>query len=300
MARNAISATVQTGRILASDGAWGTLLQTAGLGSAECPELWNLDQPEEVRRVAEQYLAAGAEMVKTNSFGGSSFKLSRYGLQDRSNELNRRAAEISREAAGDDRWVLGSVGPTGKMLVMGDVTEDELYEAFRVQVVALEQGGADAVCVETMSDIDEARLAVRAAKENTNLEVVATFTFDRTVGGDYRTMMGVTPEDAAQTMREAGADIVGTNCGNGFERMIDIVKRIRAALPEVPILVHANAGMPILEEGVSRYPDTPEFMASLVPDLAKAGANVIGGCCGTTADHIRAIRNAIDGLRSGR
>ncbi len=300
MARNAISETVQAGRILASDGAWGTLLQAAGLGSAECPELWNLDRPEEVRRVAEQYLAAGAEMVKTNSFGGSSFKLSRYGLQDRSSELNRRAAEISREAAGDERWVLGSVGPTGKMLVMGDVTEEELYEAFGEQVVALEQGGADAVCVETMSDIGEARLAVRAAKENTNLEVVATFTFDRTVGGDYRTMMGVTPEDAASAMREAGADIVGTNCGNGFERMIDIVKRIRAALPEAPILVHANAGMPILEEGVSRYPDTPEFMASLVPDIAGAGANVIGGCCGTTADHIRAIRDAIDGLAVDR
>jgi len=129
-------------------------------------------------------------MVKTNSFGGSIFKLSRYGLQNHSSELNRRAAAMSREAVGDERWVLGSVGPTGKMLVMGDVTEDEFYEAFREQVVALEQGGADAVCVETMSDIEKARLAVRAAKENTNLEVVATFTFDRTVGGDYRTMMG--------------------------------------------------------------------------------------------------------------
>lgn len=300
MVRSSITETVKTGRILSSDGAWGTLLQAAGLGPAECPELWNLDRPEAVRRVAEQYLAAGAEMVKTNSFGGSPFKLARYDLQDRSDEINRRAAALSREAAGDDHWVLGSVGPTGKMLVMGDVTEEELYAAFREQVVALEQGGADAVCVETMSDIDEARLAVQAAKENTRLEIIATFTFDRTVGGDYRTMMGVTPEDAAAAMLEAGADVVGTNCGNGLERMIEIVGRIRTALPETPILVHANAGMPVLEEGVSRYPDTPQFMASLVSALVDAGANVIGGCCGTTADHIQAIRSAIDELRAGR
>lgn len=294
MPRTSIADSVQNGRILVSDGAWGTLLQAAGLESGACPESWNLEHREQVRRVAEEYFSAGADMVETNSFGGNRFKLAHYGLDTRCAEINRIAAELSREAAGNDRWVLGSVGPTGKMLLMGDVTEEQLYDAFAEQAAALEAGGADAICIETMSDIEEARIAVRAARDNTRLEVAATFTFEKTVQGEYRSMMGVAPVDAARAMREAGADIVGTNCGNGFERMIDIVKQIAADLPDVPILVHANAGMPVLEQGESRYPDSPEFMASLVPDLLNAGARVIGGCCGTSAEHIRAIRLAVD------
>lgn len=294
MPRTSIVDSVQNGRILVSDGAWGTLLQAAGLESGACPESWNLEHREQVRRVAEEYFSAGADMVETNSFGGNRFKLAHYGLDTRCAEINRIAAELSREAAGNDRWVLGSVGPTGKMLLMGDVTEEQLYDAFAEQAAALEAGGADAICIETMSDIEEARIAVRAARDNTRLEVAATFTFEKTVQGEYRSMMGVAPVDAARAMREAGADIVGTNCGNGFERMIDIVKQIAADLPDVPILVHANAGMPVLEQGESRYPDSPEFMASLVPDLLNAGARVIGGCCGTSAEHIRAIRLAVD------
>lgn len=294
MPRTSIVDSVQNGRILVSDGAWGTLLQAAGLESGACPESWNLEHREQVRRVAEEYFSAGADMVETNSFGGNRFKLAHYGLDTRCAEINRIAAELSREAAGNDRWVLGSVGPTGKMLLMGDVTEEQLYDAFAEQAAALEAGGADAICIETMSDIEEARIAVRAARDNTRLEVAATFTFEKTVQGEYRSMMGVAPVDAARAMREAGADIVGTNCGNGFERMIDIVKQIAADLPDVPILVHANAGMPVLEQGESRYPDSPEFMASLVPDLLNSGARIIGGCCGTSAEHIRAIRLAVD------
>ncbi|NOY74254.1 MAG: methionine synthase, partial [Kiritimatiellaeota bacterium] len=154
-------------------------------------------------------------------------------------------------------------------------------------------GGADAVCVETMSAIDEATLAVKAAKENTSLEVICTFTFEKTVNDDYRTMMGVSPTEMAKAMVEAGADIIGTNCGNGIERMIDIVKEIKAAAPDMPILVHANAGAPVNVDGVDTFPETPEDMKALVPRLVEAGANIIGGCCGTTPAHISAMKEAV-------
>ena len=283
-------------RILVSDGAWGTFLQEMGLKSGECPEMWNLEHPEQVRDIARRYSHVGSDMVETNSFGGNSIKLQLYGLSERTEEINESAARLSRAGAGDERWVVASVGPTGKMLVMGETSENELLDAFKQQSVALARGGADAICIETMSAIDEAALAVQAARDCTECEVICTFTFDRTVRGDYRTMMGVSPADAAKSSVEAGAHIVGANCGNGFAGMIDIVEEIRAASVEVPVLVHANAGIPQNVGGKIVYPETPGQMADLVPDLIKAGANVIGGCCGTTPDHIRAIREAVDRL----
>lgn len=176
---------------------------------------------------------------------------------------------------------------------MGDVSEEELYAAFKEQVVALAAGGADAICVETMSDLEEASLAVRAAKENTDCEVIATFTFEQTVQGDYHTMMGVSPTQAAEAMVEAGADIIGSNCGNGIDRMIDIVREMREAAPDTPILVHANAGLPKNVDGVDIFPDSPEDMAKQLTKLVDAGANIVGGCCGTTPDHIKALKEAL-------
>jgi 5-methyltetrahydrofolate--homocysteine methyltransferase len=279
-------------RVLVSDGAWGTFLQQKGLRPGECPELWNVTHRADVLAIARSYVEAGADLIETNSFGGSRFKLEKYGLGDRVTELNRAAAAISREAAGDRVLVLGSVGPTGKMLIMEEVTAEEMYDAFREQALALEAGGADAIIVETMTDLEEAVLAVRAARENTGLEVICTMTFDRLVTADFRTMMGISPAEMVQPLLYAGASILGTNCGNGMAGMIPVVEEIRRTHPTVPILVHANAGMPAYREGHTVFPESPEEMASHVKALYQAGACIIGGCCGTTPQHIVAIKKA--------
>ena len=284
---------LKTVKVLVSDGAWGTLLHARGLKFGECPEQWNLSHPGEVTDIASQYISAGADMIETNSFGGSRFKLSHYGLERQVTEINCHAAELSRNAAGTDKIVMGSVGPTGKILMTGEVTEEALYEAFKEQSMALADGGADAIIVETMSDLDEARIAVKAARENTSCEVICTMTFEKTVSGEYRTMMGVSPSEMVQAMKEAGADIIGANCGNGIEGMIVIVQEIRSADKQIPVLIHANAGIPEYVDGKTVFPESPEQMAAFIPALADAGANVIGGCCGTTPRHIRMISETL-------
>ncbi len=289
---------LKDGRTLVSDGAWGTFLQKQGLQPGECPELWCVEHREKVLAIAASYVEAGSDIILTNSFGCTSFKLEHFGLADRAAELNEAAASISREAAGDDVMVAGSIGPTGKLLLMGDVTAEELYDAFKVQALGLERGGADACCIETFAAIDEAELAIKAVRENTALEAICTFTFERTVNDDYRTMMGTAPGEAAQACAAAGAHVVGTNCGNGMERMVDIVKAIRETDATTPILVHGNAGMPVNIDGVDTFPESPEDMAANVLKVVAAGANIVGGCCGTTPDHIRAIKAAVADLQS--
>jgi len=201
----------------------------------------------------------------------------------------RWSAELSRKAAGDDHWVLGSIGPSGTILMMGEVSEDELYEDFLIQVQGLADGGVDAFCIETFSALDEAECAIKAAK-TTNLPIICTFTFENGFS-----MMGVTPEAYAEKMLELGVDVLGTNCGNGLSGMVDYVKAIRNVAPDHPILIHANAGLPIIRGTETVYPETPDHMALQVPEIINAGAKIIGGCCGTGPKHIEKMCKKVRG-----
>lgn len=286
-------------KYLVSDGAWGTMLQNFGLKTGDCPELLNEINPEIVLKVASSYVDAGADIIETNSFGGNKIKLKHFGLENKCFELNKRAAEISKSVAGDTVLVIGSVGPTGKFISMGEVSEDELYKAFYVQMQGLVAGGVDGICIETFYDIDEAGIAIKAAKEFLGIDLITTFTFDKTPDGNYFSIMGIDPKTMTELLINKGVDIIGTNCGNGFSNMIDIVKEIRDVANEIPVLVQANAGIPELIDGKIYYSETPDFAAEKATEIIHAGANIIGGCCGTTPEHISKIRKAIDKLLRG-
>ena len=285
-------------RVLLCDGAWGTTMQAMGLQPGECPELWNITRRDDVLAIARSYVDAGCDIIETNSFGGNRIKLAQYGLEEKVSEVNEAAAAISRQAAGPGVYVAGSVGPTGKILMMGEVTPGELYDIFAAQAKALEKGGADIILIETMTDPEEAVIAVRAARENTRCVVAATMTFDPGPGG-YYTIMGTSPADMVKVLKEAGAEIVGSNCGNGTGVLAGVARAIREADPEIPLIIQPNAGVPALIDGKTLFPETPETMASFVPEFIRLGVNIIGGCCGTTPQHIRAIAAALRKQPSG-
>lgn len=280
------------GDTLIFDGATGTYLQNNGLEPGGSPELMNAANPEVIKGMAQHYFDAGSDIVLTNTFGGNKFMLDRYDAGDRLFELNRLGAEHARSVAPEGKFVAGSIGPTGEFIEpLGTATEDELYEIFSEMSKAFEAGGADAVMIETQLAIEEAAIAVRAAKETTGLVVMATMVFDKGPRG-YFTMMGVTPEQAVEGLEAAGADVVGTNCGNGIERMVEIATRMRSATDKY-LVVQSNAGLPIIKSGETHYLETPEFMAKHYRELAELPINILGGCCGTTADHIRALVQSV-------
>jgi 5-methyltetrahydrofolate--homocysteine methyltransferase len=274
--------------VLISDGAWGTELAKLGLEPGTAPELWNAENPDAIGRIARGYLNAGSDIILTNSFGGSRWKLEKAGLADRTVELNRRAAEISKLDAEGRGLVFASVGPTGEFMApLGTKAEEEFIACFTEQIEALLAGGADGIVLETFTDLGEIGAALKAARAAGAATVVASMTFDKGPAG-YATMMGVKPEQAAAALDAAGADIVGSNCGSGIDNMIEVTGLLRSAT-ERPLWIKSNAGQPELVDGQTVFRETPEQMASKVPALLEAGANIVGGCCGTTPEHIRQL-----------
>jgi methionine synthase I (cobalamin-dependent) len=268
-----------------ADGAWGTELQARGLALGVIPDTWNLTHPEQVEAVARAYVEAGSQIILTNTFRSNAVTLHGSTAAEL-DELNRAGVVLSRRAAGEKALVFASIGPTGKILVSGEVTSEQVGAAFAAQAASLAAAGADALLIETMSDIEEARLAVAAARR-TGLPVLASFAFDTGKNKD-RTMMGATPEAVAAAMVEAGADAVGANCGVGVEYAVPICQRLRAAC-DLPLWIKPNAGLPTVEGAAIHYATSAEHFASYYAALRDAGASFIGGCCGSTPEFIRAL-----------
>ncbi len=273
-------------RPVITDGAWGTQFQTKGLPQGACPDQLNLTKPEWVEQVARSYIDAGSNIILTNTFGANSIILEKHGLREKTFDINRAGASISKAAAAAKAFVFGSIGPSGKMLLMGEVTEDALKDAFSEQATGLAEGGADAIIVETMSDLEEAKIALASAKA-TGLPVFVSMVFDSGKDKD-RTLMGTTIEDAASVLEEAGADGIGANCGSGIESYVPVARRLRAST-KLPVWIKPNAGMPEIVDGKIIYTITPSAFASHAKTIIDAGVDFIGGCCGTDPAFIESL-----------
>jgi 5-methyltetrahydrofolate--homocysteine methyltransferase len=285
---------LQAGEILCGDGGWGTQLMARGLKPGDSPEALNLSNPAALVEVAQLYVDAGAELVTTNTFGGSSLKLKAYSLDDQTEEINAAAIEALKGVVEGKAYISASIGPTGKLLKpYGDTEPEEIADSFTRQIGAVIEAGTDIVCIETMIDITEAQLAIKAAKSlSADIPIIATMTFDPTPRGFFTTM-GVSIEQACGDLAEAGADVVGSNCGNGIEKMIEIAGSFME-YSKLPVIIQSNAGVPENVGGEVVYPETPEFMAERTPQLIDLGVKIIGGCCGTGPEHIRELRAVID------
>jgi 5-methyltetrahydrofolate--homocysteine methyltransferase len=286
------------GRTLLADGAMGTQLFQAGLEQGDCGEAWNLTYPERVLEIQRRYADAGSDCLLTNTFGGSRIMLARHGRAGDAVAINTAAVEIARAAFGErGGYVIGDIGPFGGLLApLGDVRETDVREAFDEQARALVAAGVDAVIIETQTSLDELGLGLHAARDAGAACVIGSMAYDVTRDGStFRTMMGVDPERAAAFMQEHGADIIALNCGTGMDmvRARDAVERYRKAT-DLPVMAQPNAGQPTLVDMKLVYDETPEHMGRGVVPLIQAGARIIGGCCGSTPEHIREFRRAID------
>ena len=287
---------------LLADGAMGTQLQLAGLEPGSCGDLWNVERPAAVQQIHGSYVDAGAQLITTNTFGANRIGLERYGAERRAAEINRAGAELARAATQPGTYVLGDIGPFGGFMApLGEYGTQQIFDVFVEQAAALLAGGVDAIIVETMSAIEEAVVAVQAARAAGAQLVLATMAFDRTHVGP-RTMMGATPEQSAEALVQAGAAIVGANCGASLdlEDFAEIIGAMRRAVPGVPVIAQPNAGQPQLTpSGTIEYPTDPQHFAAGTDKLLAAGASIVGGCCGTTPSHIRAVAERLRARRAG-
>lgn len=272
---------------VAADGAWGTELLRSGLEQGDSPELMNLNSPDVVKSVAASYAEAGSSIILTNSFGGCSIKLAQYGLEEKADFINKEAARLTVEASDKSYLTAGNMGPCGKMVFMGEVSEDEVEESFARQAAALKEGGADILLLETFTDLTEVSAALKGAVI-TDLPVAVTLTYDRMADGSFRTIMGHSPQDVIPILTELGAAAVGANCGAGIDQYVELAE-ILCQNTSLPVWIKANAGLPILENNKVVYPMGAEEYASHVPALLEAGVRIVGGCCGTHPDHIKGI-----------
>ena len=281
-------------RVLVCDGAMGTMLQAAGMPGGHCSEEWNRSHPQAISKIHTAYLAAGADIIETNTFGGNRYRLGAHGLAADLTELNESAARLARAVCPEGKWVAGSIGPTGEFLEpIGSLSADQLKEAFTEQIEALLQGGVDLFIVETMSDPQEGKAAIEAVRAlDPTIPILSSMTFEKKPTG-FRTMMGIQPEAMPAIYQEAGADVIGANCGSGMDEMIAIIKILRAAT-DLPLLAQANAGLPETEQGGIIYREKPEERAISVQQLLECGINIIGGCCGTTPEHIAATARVVE------
>jgi 5-methyltetrahydrofolate--homocysteine methyltransferase len=282
----------------------GTELQSAGLESGACGEAWNLTHPERVLAIQRRYVEAGADCLLTNTFGGCAIMLRRHGHGSEVAAINRAGAEIARQAfGGRPGFVLGDIGPFGGVMApYGEIEPDEVARAFDEQAAALVSGGVDGIVVETQTSLEELALAIEAARKAGARCIIGSLAYDLLADGSgFRTMMGVAPDQAAEFVERHGADGVGLNCGTGIDmlRAREVVSLYRSAC-DLFTMVQPNAGLPVLEDFKAVYKQTPEQLAEGVPDLLEAGAAIVGGCCGSTPGHIRAIRRAVDAFTSAR
>jgi len=284
---------LRSGRILLSDGAMGTELQKRGMPRGECPEAFNISHPDTIRAIHRDYYEAGSDIVETNTFGGTRSRLATHDLQDQVFVYSRDAAELARSVCPPGNYVAGSIGPSGEILApFGTTTEQEAYDIFAEQAEALAEGGVDVFFVETMMALEESEVAIKAAKEKTGLPVVATMTFEVGRAG-VRTQWGVDVPSMVERLSSAGADVLGSNCGRGFDEMIEVVEEMRG-LTSLPIIAQANAGMPVWKDEAAIYEETPEAVAPKAERLLNLGINILGGCCGTGPAHIRQMRPLVD------